>query len=78
MAEIEVSTGDCKFDKYDWIYFVAGGLAALVALYLIKNILEPQHHFHNYHHNYHQPRPIPISKEVEKVYKTSWDGKFYE
>lgn len=74
MVEVETNS-DSEFDKYDIWYFIAGGLAALVALYLIKNILEPQHHYHNYHHNY--PQPIPIAKEVEKVYKMDYDGKMY-
>lgn len=76
MAEIDITTSDCKFDKFDIWYFVAGGLAALVALYLIKHIIEPEHHhWHNQHHHY--PRPVPIAKEVEKVYKVDYEGKMY-
>lgn len=63
-------------DRDDWIFYVLGGLSALVALFLIKNILEPQHHHHNYHHYPPPPRPIPISKEVEKGYIVDYDGKF--
>lgn len=74
MVDVEISS-DRKIE--DWMWFVAGGLAALVALYLIKNILEPQHHhYHNYHHQTY-PHPVPISKEVEKVYKLDYDGKLY-
>ena len=79
MTDIEI---DSKVDKYDIWYFLAGGLAALVALYLIKNILEP---------SYHQPpflppmihhcggrEPVPIAKVVEKgVFRTSDEGKLY-
>lgn len=62
-------------DRDDWIWFVLGGLATLAALYLVKNILEPQNHYHNYHNH---PQAIPIAKSVEKVYRISNDGKFYE
>lgn len=76
MAEIDITTDDCKITK-DWIYFVAGGLAALVALYLIKHIIEPEHHhWHNQHHHY-LPHPVPIAKQVDRIYKVDYEGKMY-
>lgn len=75
MAEDEKEEKGLIIDRDDWIWFAAGGLAALVALYLIKNILEPQHH--HWHHNYHHQHPVPIAKEVEKIYRISEDGKMY-
>lgn len=72
MVDVEISQGN-KIE--DWMLFIAGGLAALVALYLVKNILEPQHHHHNYHHHHHHMRPV--AKEVEKIYRIDYDGKMY-
>lgn len=64
-------------DRDDWIWFVGGGLAALLALYLIKHILEPGGYHYHHHEGHHHPRPIPIAKEVEKVYKVDYEGKMY-
>lgn len=65
-------------DRDDWIWYVLGGLSALVALFLIKNILEPsQNHYHNHHHQHPHHHPVPISKHVDKVYRTDYEGKLY-
>lgn len=83
MADIEVNTtggeGGLIHDRDDWLWFVAGGLAALVALYLVKNILEPQHTSHHHWHPHISSRPRPIAREIEKgtIYHMDNEGKYY-
>jgi len=76
MAEIDISTGP---NIKDWMWFIGGGLAALVALFLVKNILEPSHHHWHHNHHHHHNHPVPIAREVEKgiIYNMDGDGKFY-